>query len=244
MLVTGATSGIGWEAARCFRDEGALVAGTGRDPERLAALADEVELAVPMDVTDDASVAAACRAVLDRFGRVDVLVNNAGVGLFKTWDETPIDGLQHVMNVNLFGVARVTRAVLPSMVERGSGAVVNIASVAGKRAYARHTAYCASKHALMGWSEGLREDLRGSGVDVVIVLPPAVRTPFFENSGYMTFDEDHPNLEPMRALDVAEGILDATAARDRQRILSTRAKVLNALHVVSPPLIDFIRRFK
>lgn len=244
VVVTGATSGIGWETARCFRDEGARVVGTGRDRARLEALAGEVELALPMDVQDPESVQAAAQRILAELGPVDVLVNNAGVGLFEPWDATPISELQRIMDVNMYGVARVCSALLPSMVERGQGAVVNIASVAGKRAYKKHTAYCASKHALIGWSEALRCDLQDSGVDVVVVLPPAVRTPFFENSGYMTFDEDHPNLTPMRAVDVAEGIVDATAARDRQRILSARARILYAINLLSPGAVDLLRRFK
>jgi NADP-dependent 3-hydroxy acid dehydrogenase YdfG len=244
VFVSGATSGIGWETARLFRDEGARVVGTGRDPDRLAALAGEIDLALPMDVTDDASVHAAVAAAVARMGRVDVLVNNAGIGLFKPWDETPVAEVHRIMDVNLYGVVRLTQAVLPAMVSRNQGVVVNVASVAGKRAYKKHTAYCASKHALIGYSEGLRNDLEGTAVSVVVVLPPAVRTPFFENSGYFTFDADHPGLVPMSAVEVARGIVEATAARDRQRILSLRAKVLYALSLVSPGGVDVLRRFK
>jgi NADP-dependent 3-hydroxy acid dehydrogenase YdfG len=241
VLVTGATSGIGLCVARAFAAEGATVAGTGRDQERLAELGRELDLALTLDVTDETSVEIATRAVLDRYGRVDLLVNNAGVGMFKHWTETSIADMQRVMDVNVWGAVRVTNRLLPSMIEAGRGAVVNVASVAGRRGYANHTAYCASKHAMIGWSEGLRCDLMGTGVDVVVVLPPAVRTPFFENAGYYTFDEDHPNLTPMTPEEVAAGLLDATHGRARTRILSARAKVLYGLSIVAPDLIDRVR---
>ena len=244
VLITGATSGIGWEAARYFKDEGAVVAGTGRDADRLVSLRRMIDLAVQMDVTDQASVEAGVATVHDQLGRVDVLVNNAGIGLFQPWAETTADTIHGLMDVNLYGVVRVTHQVLPGMLERGGGVIANIASVAGKRAYKNHTAYCATKHALIGWSEGLRCDLQDTPVDVVVVCPPAVRTPFFENAGYFSFDEDHPNLTPMTPQDVAAGILDAVAARSRSSILSGRARVLYALSLVSPGFVDVLRRYK
>ena len=142
----------GLAAARAFKASGATVIGTGRDQARLMALGQEVDLALSLDVTDPSSVEIAVAAALDRHGKIDVLVNNAGVGLFKPWDETNIEDLSTILDVNLLGVARVTQAVLPSMVTAGRGVIVNVASVAGRRAYPRHTAYCASKHALIGWS--------------------------------------------------------------------------------------------
>jgi len=244
VLITGATSGIGLECARAFAAGGATVIGTGRDQERLAALGREVDLALTLDVTDEGQVEIAVQAALDRHGRIDVLVNNAGVGLFRPWDETSIDDMKRVMDVNVWGSVRVTNRLLPAMLAAGSGVIVNVASVAGRRGYANHTAYCASKHAMIGWSEGLRCDLLGTGVDVVVVLPPAVRTPFFENAGYMTFDEDHPNLVPMTPGEVATGLLDATESRARTKILSTRAKVLYGVSIVAPGLLEKARGLK
>lgn len=244
VVITGATSGIGRSCALAYAREGATVVGTGRDQARLADLAPHVDLALTLDVTDAKSVEAATQAIIDRHGRVDVLVNNAGIGLFSPWQDTDVSAMQRVMDVNLYGVVRVTRALLPTMLAADRGAVVNIASVAGRRGYAKHTAYCASKHALMGWSEGLRCDLAGTGVDVVVVCPPAVRTPFFENAGYMTFDEDHPGLVPMTPDEVAEGTLDATEKRRRVEILSPRAKALYLASVVAPGLLDRVRGMK
>ncbi len=243
VVVTGATSGIGLEAARKFTRAGAKVVGTGRDQARLADLQKEVDLALTMDVTDATSVEIGAAAVLDRYGGVDVVVNNAGVGLFMPWQQTPVAEVERVMAVNLYGAIRVAHAFLPSLINR-KGVLVQVASVAGRRGYAKHTAYCASKHALIGFSESLRYDLKGTGCSVVVVCPPAVRTPFFENAGYMTFDEDHPGLKPMTPAEVADGILEATANRSRTAILSPRAKLLDAINQVSPALLERIQKYK
>lgn len=243
MVVTGATSGIGRATALRFVKAGAKVVATGRDQRRLAELAPEVDCTLTLDVTDPEGVAIFAAAVVDRYGGADVLVNNAGIGLFEGWEATEDAALRRVMDVNLHGAVAVARALLPSLIAR-KGVLVQVASVAGKRGYAKHTAYCAAKHALVGWSEALRHDLRGTGCDVVVVCPPAVRTPFFENAGYLTFDEDHPGLVPMTADAVAAGIVDATIRRPRTVILSPRARVLYALSVMAPAVLERIQGLK
>lgn len=244
VFITGATSGIGRELARAFASEGARVVGTGRDQARLAALAPEVEVALTLDVTDSRSVEVATRAALDRLGRVDVLVNNAGIGLFKPWEDTTIEDVQRILDVNLLGAVRMTRALLPGMVERADGAIVNVASVAGLRGYPEHTAYCASKHALVGWSRALRKDLRGSGVSVVTICPPAVNTPFFANAGFPDFRERHRGLSLMSPEAVAKAIVDATARGEWEVVLSARARALRVLDRVAPRLLDRLQDLK
>lgn len=243
VLITGATSGIGRSTALRFARAGALVVATGRDQRRLAELAPQVDLTLTLDVTDRAAVEIAAAAVVDRYGGVDVVVNNAGIGLFEGWDSTTDAALRKVMEVNLYGAVNVASALLPSLIAR-KGVLVQVASVAGKRGYARHTAYAASKHALVGWSEALRCDLRGTGCNVVVVCPPAVATPFFENAGYTTFTEDHPGMVPMSADEAADGIFRAAVRRRRTVLLSPRAKVLFALSIVAPPVLDWLQRRK
>jgi hypothetical protein len=243
VVVTGATSGIGRETAIRFASAGARVVATGRNQQRLAEIAGRVDLALTLDVTDATSVAIAAAAVTDRYGAVDVVVNNAGIGMFAAWQDTDIAAITRVMDVNFYGAVRVAQAFLPSLIQN-KGVLLQVASVAGRRGYARHTAYCASKHALIGWSESLRNDLAGTGASVVIVCPPAVRTPFFENAGYLTFDEDHRGLVTMLPEAVADGIFDAAHRRPDRVILSARARVLDALHFASPRLLRLVQGFK
>lgn len=244
IVVTGATSGIGLAVAGQLHRSGARVIGTGRDQGRLQELAGTVDLALTLDVTDQRSVDMVQAAVLDRYGRVDAVVNNAGVGHFAAWSDTAIDDFERVLAVDLLGCVRVAQAFLPTMVQAGSGCLVNIASVAGLRGYPRHTAYCAAKHGLIGWSRALRKDLQGTGVSVVVVCPPAVDTPFFERAGYFTWKQDHPGFQPMTADAVATGVVRALQRRTRQVVLSRRAQLLYAVDTAAPGLIDGLQAWK
>jgi short-subunit dehydrogenase len=241
VFITGASSGIGLALAAAFRESGARVAGTSRDAGRLPGW---LELGLEMDVTDAESVTAAAAATEAVLGRVDILVNNAGVGLFMSWEETSLVEYHRLMDVNFYGTVRVTQALLPGMLERGSGSLVNIASVASERGYAKHTAYCASKHAMLGWSKGMRKDLKGSGVRVVDICPPAIDTPFFTNAGFLDYREQHPGLSLMSPEEVAAQTLAAVARGERGRILGARAKALWLLDTLAPSAIDLLQRLK
>lgn len=241
VLVTGASSGIGLALAEAFRAAGARVAGTSRDAARLPGW---LSVGLSMDVTDGDSVAEAAAAAEEALGGIDILVNNAGVGLFLSWNETSMADYHRIMDVNFYGAVRVTQALLPGMLERDRGVLVNIASVAGERGYAKHTAYCASKHAMLGWSKGMRKDLEGTGVRVVDICPPAIDTPFFKNAGFHDYKEKHPGLKLMSAEEVARQTLQAIGSRQRGRILGTRARVLWALDTLAPSAVDLLQRLK
>jgi short-subunit dehydrogenase len=241
VVITGATSGIGRAAARAFAAAGARVLGTGRHQGRLAELAREVDLALTLDVTEQRDVDLLSSVIEDRYGRVDVLVNNAGVGLFEAWDATSADQLQRLLEVNLVGVQRVSQAIVPGMVERGAGHVVQVASIAGKRGFERQAAYCASKHALIGWSEAMRQELRGSGVRVHVVCPPAVDTPFFANAGWPEIASEHRRWRPMSPEAVAVALLDAIRHDRRQVVLTSRARALHMAAAHMPEALDKAR---
>lgn len=244
VLVTGATSGIGMETARALTQHGARVVGTGRDQERLGILASEVDLALTMDVTNPGSVEMALAAIHDRYGHVDVLVNNAGIGCFLDWSESTTSDLERILAVNLVGAIRVANGVLPGMVERGEGVMVNIASIAGLRAYAAHSAYCASKFGLVGWSKAVRKELRGTGVRVSIVCPPAVDTPFFETAGRPEFREENKKNGMVSPVDVARSIVSAISESPEQVVISPRARLLYALDRVAPSFVDRLQQWK
>ena len=168
-LVTGASSGIGQASALALAGAGFEVVGTSRDTSRVAPL-DGVTF-LDLDVASDASAAAAVRQVVERFGRIDVLVNNAGVGLTGAAEETSVAQAQAVFDVNVFGVMRMVREVLPHMRARRRGRIVNLSSVQGFIPAPYMAVYGASKHAIEGYSESLDHEVREYGVRAVLVEP-------------------------------------------------------------------------
>jgi short-subunit dehydrogenase len=177
-IVTGASGGIGEATARALQASGYRVFGTYRRPPatRLAG----VEY-LACDVTGDEAVQTAVGQVLAKAGRVDLLINNAGVGLIAGAEESSVEQAKSLFDVNLFGVFRMTKAVLPTMRRQGSGRIVNISSVMGLIPAPFMALYAASKHALEGYSESLDHEIRATGVRVVLVEPAYTRTSFDGN---------------------------------------------------------------
>jgi NAD(P)-dependent dehydrogenase (short-subunit alcohol dehydrogenase family) len=177
-IVTGASAGIGEATARALHAAGYRVFGTSRRPP--ATRLPDIEY-LACDVTSDESVGAALGEVLQRTGRIDLLVNNAGVGLVAGAEESSLEQAKSLFDVNLFGVIRMTKAVLPTMRRQGSGRIVNISSVMGLIPAPFMALYAASKHALEGYSESLDHEIRSSGIRVVLVEPAYTRTSFEGN---------------------------------------------------------------
>ena len=175
-LVTGATSGIGQAAARGLAAAGFAVIGTGRDTSRIAA--EDGITFLDLDVSDDASVAGAVQRVIERFGRIVVLVNNAGVGSAGAAEESSVASAHRVFDINVFGVMRMTRAVLPHMRAQGSGRIINLSSVLGFLPAPYGAVYAATKHAVEGYSESIDHEVREHGVRVLLVEPAYTRTGF------------------------------------------------------------------
>lgn len=175
-LVTGASSGIGEEAALLLRSQGWTVHAVARRVERMARLAERGVDTFAMDVTDDAAVAAGVERVLERSGRIDVLVNNAGYGSYGAVEDVPIAEARAQFEVNLFGLARLTQLVLPGMRAQGSGRVVNVSSVGGTIYEPLGAWYHATKFALEGLSDSLRVELAPFGIHVVLIQPGPIRT--------------------------------------------------------------------
>jgi NAD(P)-dependent dehydrogenase (short-subunit alcohol dehydrogenase family) len=179
-LVTGASSGIGEAAARNLVGAGFTVYGTSR---RAAAGEKRGEVAfLALDVTDDESVAGVVREVLERSGRIDVLVNNAGVGVAGAAEESSIEQARALFETNLFGSIRMTRAVLPHMREQGSGRIINVSSVLGFLPAPFMALYASTKHAIEGYSESLDHEVREHGVRVLLVEPAYTKTSFDANT--------------------------------------------------------------
>jgi NAD(P)-dependent dehydrogenase (short-subunit alcohol dehydrogenase family) len=198
-VVTGANSGIGRAIAVHLASQGLTVYGTVRSIDKaaklqaMAAHADTEVRLVELDVADDESVGSGFAAVLDAAGRIDVLVNNAGVGGNGVVEESPIARYAEVMNVNLFGAVRCLQAVLPGMRQRRSGTIVNVTSVAGRIAAIAQAPYVASKWALEGISEELAHELAAFGIRVAIVEPGVTKSAIFAKN---TDFGGHSDYEP------------------------------------------------
>jgi len=177
-LVTGASSGIGLVTAQALRRDGYRVFGTSRKP--LPDTPDGITMLV-CDVTDDASVQAAVGEVLSRAGGIDLLVNNAGIGLLGGAEESTTPQAQAIFDVNVFGVMRMTNAVLPVMRRQGKGRIVNLSSILGMVPAPYNALYASTKHAIEGYSESLDHEVRTLGIRVVLVEPGGIRTSFEEN---------------------------------------------------------------
>lgn len=178
VLITGASSGIGKETAKKLLEEGYTVFAAARRIERMRDLEELGAIALKMDVTRDEEVVAVVERINEERGGTDILVNNAGFGLWGAMEDTTLADARYQFEVNLFGVARLTQLVLPYMRERRAGKIVNISSMGGKVYTPLGSWYHATKHALEGWSDCLRFELKQFGIDVIIIEPGAIRTEF------------------------------------------------------------------
>jgi NAD(P)-dependent dehydrogenase (short-subunit alcohol dehydrogenase family) len=169
---------MGKETAVTLARQGHIVYGAARRVDRMGDLVKAGGHAVALDVTDEAKVREVVARILDEAGRIDVLINNAGFGLYGAVEDTSLDDARRQFDVNLFGVAAMTKAVLPAMRAEKSGRIINITSMGGKLHTPLGAWYHASKHALEGWSDCLRLEVSQFGIDVVIVEPGAIATEF------------------------------------------------------------------
>jgi len=208
-IVTGASRGIGRATARALHDRGATVGLIARSRRELDELAHELEPTAQVATADVARCDQVRRAIAhltERFGRVDVLVNNAGIGAYASMLEETPDTFEHLMRVNYLGTVYATLAVLEGMMERRSGHIVNVASVAGKLGAPFEAAYSASKFAVVGMSESLAAEVHPFGIAVSLINPGPVDTDFARARG-VPFQRSVPH--PIDADRVAESIVGA-----------------------------------
>jgi len=178
VLITGTALGIGKSTAEYLIDKGHIVYGGDILIEENLYLNDIGGTALEMDVTNQNHIDNAVKKIISEQGRIDVLVNNAGLGVYGAIEDVSMDDIYYQYDVNLFGLARVTKAVLPYMREKESGTIINISSVLGETYGPLAGWYLSTKHALEGWSDALRVELKKFDIDVVIVQPGAINTNF------------------------------------------------------------------
>ncbi len=178
ILITGASSGMGKVTAIQLIKAGHIVYGAARRLKKMQDLVDAGGHVIAMDVTDERQVVAGVKQIVEEQGRIDVLVNNAGYAVYGSVEDVSMENARRQFDVNIFGLAQITREVLPHMRAQKSGKIINISSVGGKIYTPLGAWYHATKHALEGWSDCLRIEVQQFGIDVVIVEPGAIVTEF------------------------------------------------------------------
>lgn len=178
ILITGASSGMGKDFALQLIKEGNIVYGAARRADKMKDIEAAGGHVLAMDVTKEATVQAAIDTIISEQGHIDVLINNAGFGMYGSVEDTSIDDARYQFEVNIFGLASVTQKVIPHMREQHSGTIINISSMGGKMYTPLGAWYHATKHALEGWSDCLRLELKQFGIDVVVIEPGVINTEF------------------------------------------------------------------
>lgn len=216
VVVTGASSGIGAASCTEFAKKGAnlvLVARRKNKLEELQKTLDKFDiktLVCECDVSQKSQVQKISKEVFEKFGKIDVLVNNAGFAIYGTVSELTIEEIEAQMATNYFGMVYCIKYFLPKMLEQNSGHIVNVASVAASFGLPGIASYCASKFAMLGFSEGLRHELHGTKVGVTVVSPIMVRTNFFDHPSFKSMPKYSPTS--LSAKTVAKAVVSAASS--------------------------------
>jgi hypothetical protein len=237
-LITGASAGIGVEFARQVAERGYNVTLAARRVDRLSELAAEIErdhnvraVAVECDITDAVQREQLLASIADRGEHVDLLINNAGKGVDGPFWERRLDEQLSQIDLNVTALTALTHMVLPQMIERGSGAVLNVASTAGMQPIPRQSVYAATKAYVISFSQGVNKELSGTGVSVTVLCPGPTRTEFF-GERQAGLEEDSPGFVWQSAADCARAGIDGMFKRKRVVV----PKVINRVGAVSSKL--------
>jgi NADP-dependent 3-hydroxy acid dehydrogenase YdfG len=255
VIITGASSGFGEQAARLFAREGCKVVAAARRIDRLQALVEKIQseggeaIAVPVDITERADIDNMVQSALDIYGHVDILFNNAGFG-HHDWLESldPGRDIETQVNANFLGLINVTRAVLPNMLERGNGHIINMSSVAGWIAVPTYSIYASTKFGVRGFTDALRRELAPAGIHVSGIYPAFARTDFSKASRAKSV---RPRLGFLRRFSMSSGyvarrVVQVAKSPRRALILPSWYHFFITLELLFPGLIDFfvIRMFR
>jgi NAD(P)-dependent dehydrogenase (short-subunit alcohol dehydrogenase family) len=231
-FVTGSTSGFGRALVDAARGRGDRVVATARRPELLTDLEADDVLVLGLDVTREEAIEPALDAAVERFGRVDVLVNNAGIGFVGALEEASLADLRRVMETMFFGPAALTRAVVPRMRAQASGAIVQISSQGGQVTAPGFSAYCAAKFALEGLSEAVAAEVAPFGVRVLIVEPGSFRTDLLGRSLHVAAPMD----EYVATVGATRAYVESEDGRQAGDPAKAAAAIIEALDADDPPL--------
>jgi NADP-dependent 3-hydroxy acid dehydrogenase YdfG len=241
-IVTGASVGIGRSTALALAHRGAHIGLAARRTERLEQVAEEIRtlgreaLVVTTDVTDQSQVNRLVDCVIERWGRVDILISNAGEMVRSYFDTLTVQHIQHSMAVNFYGGVYAILAVLPHMLHRGSGHIVVVTSMDGKVGTPKEVPYVTAKYAMTGFAEVLRQEMHGRGIFVSNVLPGRVDTALIQN---LKVPWIQPKMPPEA---VARAILHAIGKRKPEVIIPPLAILYHYIHTFSPRTSDWLAR--
>jgi short-subunit dehydrogenase len=246
VIVTGASSGIGRATALELARHGAKLVIVARREDRLRQLAEqittlgrEVEM-VAGDVTDPLTREQAIEAVRRRFGGLDILMNNAGVGALGLFENAGVERLRRVMEINFFALVEMTRLALPLLKNGARPIIVNVSSILGHRGVPHRSEYSAAKFAVQGFSEAVRAEFAPLGIDVMVVSPGSTQTEFFDSEIDRTSEPNWPPHKPVTAEKVANAIVRGIRAGRHEVVPYAWGRVLCWLNRLSPALVDRI----
>jgi dehydrogenase/reductase SDR family member 7B len=247
VIITGGTSGIGRACALAFGQAGATVVISGRNPAKLADTARELDgagirhLALQADVSVEADVARMVEETVAAFGRVDILLNNAGISMRALFEDLKLDVIRQVMDINFYGTVYATKYALPHII-KNRGSVVGVSSIAGYRGLPGRTGYTASKAAMQGFLEALRTEMIPHGVHVLVACPgyttSNIRNTALVADGRQQGETPLEEGKLMSSEAVAEKILQATLQRRRDLIMTTQGKMTVFLNKWIPGVMD------
>ncbi len=242
VVITGASSGIGRATALALADKGAIVVGAARREEPLESLVEQCRqrggkaLAVETDVTDFEAVQRLADQTVEQFGRLDVWFNNAGVSLFGRIEEVPLEVYRKVVETNFFGYVHGARAALPYFREQGGGMLINNGSMLSKGGAPYLSAYAASKFAVYGMAESLRQELLDTDIEVCTLMPASIDTPIFQNAANYTGRAVKP-MDPVYPVEkVSNAVIKLMAKPEKEVYVGHSGRMLGAMHKVSPSL--------
>ena len=247
VLVTGASQGIGRGVALAFAREGARLVLAARSADRLMQVQNEIHdlgaeaISVPTDVTSPAEVETLVETVMNQFGRIDVLVNNAGIGRVGAVDSPTFEGDVHqTLQASLFGTIHLTRRVLPILRQQRGGAIVNMSSVMGRKAFARFGSYAIVMHAVSAFSDALRQELVGSNVRVSVIHPALTATDLLREADEAQMPPPFRHMTPISPESVGRSVVAAVRHGRRRVVLPRTANMLLLGEAFSPRIGDLI----
>jgi len=249
VVVTGASSGIGRETAIEFAREGAKTVLVSRSREKLERVAEEIKsldpnvVVVPTDVTSHEQVNNMVNEVVSHYGSIDVLFNNAGSSYVgRVEDDNFAENAKKMMDADYFGTVNVTTEVLPVMKRQGSGHIMNMSSVVGKKAFPHFGGYSAAMHAISGFTDALRQELRGTGINVSIIHPALTQTPLLEEVNPEDMPPPFRRLTPIPVEIVAKAVLDGVEHHRARIVVPFQPRFLFLADMLSPRIGDLVVR--